>query len=80
MPRTTRRKAIRQEKLTQEAYVEPNSKKITRPGAPHNTTQYLSKNLLFRVNSIHEDDITEIRGTMEGLFVCSEEDTDDCDA
>ena len=79
MPRTTRKKASRQDGLNQETFIEPSRKKIMRPGAPHNTTQYLSKNLMFLVNRMQEDDITEIRGTMEGLFVCSEEDTEDVD-
>lgn len=42
------------------------SRYIDRPMAPHNTTQYISRNLSFRANALHEEDVSEIRGTMEG--------------
>ena len=42
------------------------SRYLERPNAPHNTTQYLSRNLSFRANALHEEDVSEIKGTMEG--------------
>ena len=78
MPKTTKRGTI-QWKHIQDTYTDLNTVKH-RPGAPHNTTQYLSKNLVYRGNTIYEDDITEIRGTMEGVFVYYEEDTDEPDS
>jgi hypothetical protein len=78
MPKSTKR-TITQWKYIQDTYTDQNTRKHTRPGAPHNTTQYLSKNLAYRGNAIYEDDITEIKGTMEGVFVFYEEDTDEPD-
>jgi len=48
------------------------SRKLERPGAPHNTTQYLIKNLVYNINTMQEEDITEITGTMAGIYVCTD--------
>ena len=43
-------------------------RKISMPKAPHNTTEFICRNLFYRADTLREEDISEIIGTMQGIF------------